>query len=107
MSTWEEKDEKCGTVCCAAGWAGHMPAFRKAGFKTEREQVFCKRVKEDYFYSFEPFTSGEACEQFFGNYRDLFDPIYYMDNNIPYKTPKQVAKHIRSFVKKDFPNLVS
>ncbi len=31
-------ETECGTVACVAGWAGYVPAFRKAGLKSDPER---------------------------------------------------------------------
>lgn len=52
MGTWIMETE-CGTVACAAGWAGLDPWFRRRGLATERNSntIFPKRDPHDFFDS--------------------------------------------------------
>lgn len=91
---WQGKpDLSCGTTACAMGWACTLPSFRKLGLKLDpwwREPVLngnshqstiAKNLfgitSEEYSYLFTPIESGLS----------------------PLATPKQVARHIRNFVK--------
>ncbi len=83
------KETKCGTVCCAAGFAGMLPRFRRRGLKTVLDSYDIQRVDEFLGLSFTQSLS-------------LFMPCGYFDGNIygPKKvTPFMVAKKIRKIVK--------
>ena len=112
-SDWKGKpDLSCGTTACAFGWATTIPSFRKAGL----------HLQSGYDYTDVIFKGRRgfwAASEFFGlseeEAENLFSPegsAYYMIET-PFETPssylkdapgsdatpKQVAKHIRRFLK--------
>lgn len=60
MKNWS-KITSCGTVKCAAGWAGSDPWFRKRGFRT-RESVFSNTLVP----TFRGLAGWVAVYRFFG-----------------------------------------
>lgn len=94
ITDWGHKTE-CGTVACVAGWAGLIPAFRRAGLKTELNPHGC-----DISFNGRLMTSSLAFTNFFGDAAfSLCMPGYpYPDN----PTPKQAAKAIRRWVKENY-----
>ncbi len=99
----------CGTSACALGWAGTIPEFRKRGLRLEineedptQADVTFRPEGEDY--SVNSYKNLHAGAIFFGISNEeadtLFNPFH---NNVSYDaTPKQVAKHIKNFVKNRF-----
>ncbi len=92
------KDEACGTVACVAGWAGFVPAFRRAGLKMVDEgkssgklSLMVNGVVKDNLLG--------AVAMFLGlswrDEADLFWPSGYDKANV---TPKDAAKKIRRLV---------
>lgn len=49
LSTWCNRDRKCGTVACVLGWAGNIPEFRKIGLKatTDLSPTFTPKTAID------------------------------------------------------------
>ena len=96
-TTWAGKqDLSCGTTGCAMGWAATMSGFRRLGLRLNKEGI--------------PEISGH---EGFNAAEFLFD----LDDYNAYKlfggdscplprtaTPKQVASHIRQFVKQNGEN---
>lgn len=82
--------KECGTVACAAGWAGLMPCFRKRGFKINDNGY--PKYKNDYGF--------RAVEEFFGlgssESRHLFSATNYNWENVK---PEVVSDRIKEFVK--------
>lgn len=92
---WKYEDEKCGTVCCAAGWACSIPSFRRAGLRMENNSYYERPVYQDL-------SDFEAVTEFFGISCDDADELFtYLGyghlNRSP--TPKDVAKKIEQHVK--------
>jgi hypothetical protein len=97
MFTWtgnevKLKDDKvlpnlpCGTAACACGWAGSDPWFRRRGFYTVYNSI---KYNGDMDFS--------AAEKFFKISYDVADKLFsHSEDN---KTPKQVAKNIRKYIK--------
>lgn len=100
-STYGE-ERACGTVACALGWAPSLPFAKK--------EKASRVLDNDYFYDF------AICGQYAGPHevsKHLFDlnPDEHRSLFVPgpivegysglweNATPKQVAKHIRKFVK--------
>lgn len=120
--------DECGTTCCALGYAGTMPEFRKRGLRLEvatgewsgvTSQVSLYGSNGEFVTS----DSFEAGRRFFGlNYDEtqyLFNPEEYEDvvpgldagaaaGSCTYKIkPKHVVKHINRVLKdNDFGHLV-
>lgn len=112
---------ECGTTCCALGWAGTIPEFRKRGLRLEvnadvSEYEFINDTLDSTVSLYDtgngelvtdnPFEAGAL---FFGLHIEesayLFDPDEYVDlvptanrcsNNIK---PKHVVKHINKVLK--------
>lgn len=91
----------CGTTACALGHAGLMPAFRKAGLKTEASEnggrvCLTPRGKRAASTSW----NEKAGMEFFGLTHDealyLFFPGHYPINE---RTAKDVAKRIKQMIK--------
>lgn len=114
------QDLSCGTTACAIGWMPAIPAFRRLGVRykgTPQEQigtavdgtpiyesayvrVCMKDSREEYN------TEVGVGEQIFGLNRESFNHLFipgytgYGYSGLSEKaTPKQVAKHIRKYVK--------
>jgi hypothetical protein len=98
-------DLSCGTTACALGWAATMPAFRRAGLILNRD---C--VGNEVTLKHDPGTypAAAAAEVFGLLEREayfLFYPSYPSWSNGERQspdrnsTPKQVARHIRRFVR--------
>jgi len=86
------KDIECGTTACAIGWAGHVPEFRKFGFKLLDNGLIVPSYKG---------TRGwEAVEKFFGltsaEALHLFSMYHYSKGNGT--LPFEVANRIDKFV---------
>lgn len=104
---WEgNQDLSCGTTACALGWAATMPEFRRLGLNLKSDNYFCnyvslkkknKEVAIDLDAASEVFGLGMVeAEYLFCPEHDDGDGNYSPGDNA---TPKQVAKHIRKFVK--------
>jgi hypothetical protein len=97
---------KCGTVACALGWATQMPEFRRLGLKAKWvKDCWAEFRLIPVFYG--EMGPGAACPVF-GLTEDeawfLFMPAATLTADGDRSpggnaTPKQVAKHIRRFVK--------
>ena len=107
---WKGKpDLSCGTTACALGWATAMPEFRRLGLVMVQElndegvsvtgYVALKGIRYSNEYD-------AACEVF-GMEHDDIDRVFmpgdaYTCSGLPLSaTPKQVARHIRKFVKRE------
>lgn len=106
-SSWEgAPDLSCGTTACALGWAATMPEFRRLGLRLEkpldREVGYITNRKLDALYpsvaAVATFGISEEEEQYLfegkATLEGFPDPPSQWD-----ATPKQVAAHIRRFVK--------
>lgn len=105
---WQGKQNlSCGTTACALGWAATMPFFRKLGLRLE----YANRYGASVVVKNRPFngSSLESAEFVFGITREqaryLFIPdeiVSFTDVVSPsvYASAKEVARHIRRFVKK-------
>ncbi len=111
-ASWKgKKDLSCGTTACALGWATTIPAFKKLGLKLVRVKEYGEYIAfpvcgtaEGSDAACEPFllSDGESLHLFTPHTR-LWDGVTMVDGNYSpgeKATPKQVAKHIRSFVAK-------
>lgn len=90
----------CGTTACALGWATAIPSLRRAGLRLAQGEVCLVKDmgKEDYD------RPERAAAEVFGlsdeEFQLLFTPGYPDEGCLPEEaTAKQVAKHIRKFVK--------
>lgn len=108
-----KKDLSCGTTACALGWAATIPSLRKAGLRLVKiphnyvNAVVCMK-DEDHPNSMSPEL---ASEKVFGLNSAEFEYLFVPGSSPPdemsdlddgpedYATPKEVAKHIRMFVK--------
>lgn len=112
---WEgKKDLSCGTTACALGWATTIPAFRKLGLRMIRYNsgaggVCLKKQEHNIIDSYDDFVySLAAGKKIFGlddiEFEYIFVPADYNFDKKPGNnaTPKQVAKHIRKFVKEKY-----
>jgi len=113
--TWGGKpDLSCGTTACALGWATTIPCLRRAGLRLEHRGENQRQVTlpsgesgewagakvfdisdEEALFLFMPNVTGSVERQDDGSYKERFTW-----SSPPEKaTPKQVAKHIRRFIK--------
>lgn len=112
-SDWKGKqDLSCGTTGCALGWACAMPDFRRLGLKFRK--IGNKRTGYTGFPMVPGKTqdgeghAGHASRVVFGLSHDqhnlLFMPKPYNPPTGPTgdATPKQVAAHIRKFVRRNW-----
>lgn len=103
MGTWCDDEAECGTVACAAGWAGMDPWFVERGFRTSLKgngvalYVGNSAWRMDY----------DACRDFFGADDDeaehIFDPKTYKDRfgfSACDITPPMVIARIRELLAK-------
>lgn len=107
---WAGKpDLSCGTTACAMGWATAIPEFRELGlrmrrFKTDTGGFVALRGArfDEYEDDFFDLTAA-AAERVFGLDYDetncLFVPGHNVDSLLSDATAKEVAAHIRKFVK--------
>lgn len=122
-STWVGEDWKgkadlsCGTTGCALGWATTIPSLRKAGLRMRaflsgnggyvvllrngRKVAESEKAAEEVF----GISNKEAIYLFNGTTR----PPEKFEDKLKTSpdwdaTPKQVAKHIKRFVKVKFPD---
>lgn len=108
FGTWSQV-QSCGTTACALGHACTMPAFRRLGAKLVLDWV----ESEDSKF-LRPTLSGqedeagvyEVSNTLFGLNYDEVERLFYPGNAFhgysglgENATPKQVARHIRKFVK--------
>lgn len=124
LSTWVgedwqgRKDLSCGTTGCALGWATTIPMLKRAGLRLLPYSSGPGGYVGLFQDGCETHLSGEfAAEEVFGI---TYEEARYLFNGTilpPYEfrdklktgpeweaTPKQVAKHIKRFVKAKFPN---
>lgn len=110
--SWEGKqDLSCGTTACALGWATTMPTFRKLGLRLFRDNVsgdgYVGILRDD---EYPEGADSDASERIFGlgfaEHLYLFTPNAHAPFYLALPrgpghraTPKQVAAHIRRFVK--------
>ena len=106
MDHWAERDDVCGTVCCAMGHACDLPEFAAAGLFLEwgehgrgRTAELCRRTDAPHLAP-HLFTGFRAAAVFFSLScsvaEDLFSPDCY-----PAKPgPGDVAARIRELVAK-------
>lgn len=83
----------CGTAACAMGWAPTVPSIRRAGLS------YVKLRAGDWYIG----VHGIACD-FIDAAEDIFDIAgsdadYLFYPRDGHRTPKQVARNIRQFVK--------
>lgn len=69
----------CGTSACAAGWGERVPGWEKMGYSYNKSPRF-----------FDIHDSGID---------NPWAQLFYDENSIKCKTPKQWAKHCRKFIK--------
>jgi hypothetical protein len=114
---WKGKtDLSCGTSACALGWATTMPSLRKLGLRLVKDLsgwVAVKLISKNGTFM----NETEAAHEVFGVSEQEFQYLFIPgdddedeDITLPElglntyapgenATPKQVAKHIRKFVK--------
>src|SRR5262245_63576628 len=125
---WGCDDSKCGTVACVLGWAGMMPAFRRAGLKTDLQDdtvIFTPMLRADIEYAksrlgYHPRVvyMSLAGELFFGLTNEQSTHLYmpgayqiHLESEVtfqeqpPKATPKMAAKRIRHLVMHHHPKL--
>lgn len=110
-------DLSCGTTACALGWATTIPEFRELGLILVRENngdsypalkdsQSLRLMQEGYGSEWQCIAT--AAEHIFGitaaDTRRLFMPVYETREGRvgrlgPEASPKQVAEHIRKFVR--------
>jgi hypothetical protein len=109
---WKGKpDLSCGTTACALGWATTIPSLRKQGLRLLKIQdVFQVTLKG---YSGASHLAPEhAAQEIFGLNNNEFEYLFIPDSGIVLPelglnnegpvmcaSAKEVAKHIREFVK--------
>lgn len=121
--TWKGKsDLSCGTTACALGWATVLPEFRRLGLRLDRDDscitiVHNKRKKSIWDrlpFNSQPFLAGW---QVFDLTKDEFDYLFTPrevrlpvsldsacgEGPLESATAKQVARHIRRFVRFKYP----
>lgn len=94
-----KQDLSCGTTACAFGWAATMPEFRRLGLCIAPGFLSgVVRLKDGG-------SSYSAAEKVFGLNPDEHDLLFLpAESGLGERaTPKQVAKHIREFVKERCP----
>src|SRR5215472_17893577 len=97
---WEgAADLSCGTTACALGWGTAIPSFRKAGLRMKKHGLpaFGKSEGMDAGARFFGITHADALFIFQPNALHAKDLDLWSAPGHD-ATPKQVAKHIRSFV---------
>lgn len=97
MENWYIRKPDCGTVACAAGWATHIPSFRRAGFKLLREKYLLKGDEYTHFSPVYKNNGGMDAVQTFFNLND--DDAWHLFGDDTKRTPKQEAKVLRQYVK--------
>lgn len=103
MNQWT-KDESCGTVACAAGWACMDPGFRRAGLHLVETTNWCGTNLFPALTEADGYVEKNewrALEKFF----DLTPreaELLFMPGQARYDTPKCVADHIRKFVRQRY-----
>lgn len=107
-------DLSCGTTACALGWATTMPAFRRLGLRLVNNEALGFGVVTMKGSNFDDDSSTDAAHQVFGldnrEFEYLFTPEGDSLSEIGLTergpgedaTAKEVARHIRSFVKAKF-----
>jgi hypothetical protein len=94
------KNNECGTVACACGWAATIPSFRKAGYKLNDFGTIMFNGEKDW----------GAIEDFFG-LEETESSYLFLGSSYPYDyktTPKQVKQRILKFLKqKEKDNVLS
>lgn len=103
---WEgDQDLSCGTTACALGWATTIPSLRKAGLRlSEVGSVTDKAHCDGFEAAAKVFDVTVSDAQFLfqpsvpGWRADLSEQFDW-DSPSADATAKQVAKHIRRFVK--------
>lgn len=110
-SDWKGKpDLSCGTKACALGRSSTIPSFRKLGVRLFQHfdgSGYVGLVNTESLSTDAPYqVSREIFDLDAEEHLYLFAPEYSNEYGIsPSKqaTPKQVAKHIRDFVKRKYP----
>lgn len=119
-SDWKGKpDLSCGTTACALGWATTMPEFRRLGLRLTKgrpdpsNDVFdanmCVTLKQSHARATLD-GSFKAASKVFGLSEEESEYLFAPNADHPYDdygkwspggeaTPKEVARHIRRFVK--------
>lgn len=103
-------DTECGTVACALGWAATLPKFNRLGLSVEK-RAYGYELKDNLTGS----VGASAAARIFGLALDevhfLFHPLASICDDDENEgrlgcdaTTKEVAEHIRSFVKGKFPS---
>jgi hypothetical protein len=114
---WQGKENlSCGTTACALGWSTTIPSFRKLGLRLKRHKdgfgtkhniVCLKGAKIIFGYN----APAVAAHKIFGVNNSEFEYLFVPGGNSfdlnklgDKATPKQVAAHIRKFVKNKYDN---
>lgn len=110
IEIWHRENE-CGTVACAAGWACTIPEFNAAGLRLMSEAAGLKHVlgSEDSEYSYPVFdpqdgteidSHEQALKEFFAISYDLVDAIFFSGGYLHNRaaTPQAVANKIYSIL---------
>jgi hypothetical protein len=96
-------DLSCGTTACALGWATTIPEFQRLGLRMRKVRGLppfpC--IKRSNYYGIN--AAHHAANKLFDlemhESQSLFVPGYGLNSDA---TAKQVAKHIRKFVKEKY-----
>jgi hypothetical protein len=107
------KNLSCGTTACALGWATAIPEFRRLGLALFPYENMDGQIQGGHIGLTHDDMAGEheAAEHVFGldvengEFEQLFMPTddgYDGTSGLPASaTAKQVARHIRAFVKRE------
>lgn len=108
---WKGKpDLSCGTTACGLGWATTIPMLRKAGLRMKRDRLggghvgLARRHGSDHADASEVvfgLDSAETLLLFIPTSEFEIVPVRYGRRRLAATaTPKQLARHIRAFVKR-------
>lgn len=75
MQNWTRPDRGCGTIHCAAGWAGEDLEFKKLGFRLDSYGA-PKLIKTLPDYDVKILEDAGAVIEFFEISREVFDLIF-------------------------------
>lgn len=101
---WKEGNTNlCGTTACAFGWATTIPALKRVGLKLKKHNGGYPTVVTMDGLGCNLHSAEKAAKKVFGlnvqEFEYLFVPDFVNKSLGSDATAKQVAKHIRKFVK--------
>lgn len=85
---------KCGTVCCAVGWACVDPDFNKQGLNWERHREFGLGVPH-----FDGRTAWHAVNAFFGITNHQAEYLFHAESYTVTTSPKAVVQRIYNLIR--------